>query len=62
MKKMSKTKVQVGYGTGGRGSNGKARYGKRRSGKVVYNGGFSNQPTVDFTSITQERWDEIFSK
>lgn len=37
----------------------KIRYGKRSSGKVVHNGGFSGQPTVTYTNITDEQWANI---
>jgi len=59
---MGATKIQVGYGSDGRGSNGKALYGRRRSGKLLHNGGFSGQPTVDYARVEQDDWDRIFGK
>lgn len=56
---MSK-KIQVGYGTGTRGSKKKGMYGSRSSGKVMQNGGFNFQPTVDFTQISDKKWIEMF--
>lgn len=55
-------KIQVGYGTGRRGSSRRDLYGTRQSGKVMLNGGFNNAPTVDYTSISEERWNNIFKK
>lgn len=53
-------KIQVGYGSDRRGSKAKGIYGKKRSGKILHNGGFSGEPTVDFTKISDERWASIF--
>jgi hypothetical protein len=40
----------------------KGRYGGRSNGKRVHNGGFSGNPTVDYSNISQETWDSIFGK
>ena len=58
---MSKTsRVQIGYGSDTRGSKKKGMYGKVSSGKYKANGGFSGEPTVDFTNVSNDRWAEIF--
>lgn len=63
------SKIQVGYGGGnregrGRGSFPKNSYGPSRRQKIT-NGGFSTPgtkcPTMSYETITQERWDKIFS-
>jgi len=57
---MSEGRIMVGYGSDRReGSTKKGLYGKRSGGKRRENGGFG-EPTVDFTRISQEKWDSIF--
>ena len=58
MKIMSK--VQVGYGSGGRQKGPKGAYGGVSMGKKRLNGGFNGLPTVDYTSVSDQRWAEIF--
>lgn len=62
------SKIQVGYGGGnkegfGRGSYPKGTYGPSRRQKIT-NGGFSTPghkcPTVDYTRISEEKWNRIF--
>lgn len=57
---MGSQRIQVGYGSDTRGKGPKNAYGKRTSGKVMYNGGFSGEPTVSFENISDQRWAEIF--
>jgi hypothetical protein len=57
---MGATKIQVGYGSDTRQKNRKNSYGKRSSGKLVRNGGFSGEPVVDFSTVSDDRWAEIF--
>lgn len=53
-------KITVGPYTGGRrDSTRKGLYGKQRSGKMRNNGGFSGEPTVGYTKISEERWNAI---
>jgi hypothetical protein len=53
-------KIQVGYGSDRReGSTKKGLYGSQRSGKLNHDGGFNRQPTVDYTSISDERWNAL---
>ena len=53
-------KIQVGQYTGGRRDSSKKNlYGKQRSGKLRNNGGFSGQPTVGYTNISEEQWEAI---
>lgn len=53
-------KIQVGYGSGSRGSTKKNLYGGRSSGKKLINGGFNGAITLDYTRVKQEDWDRIF--
>jgi hypothetical protein len=50
----------VGYGSDQRGKLPKNCYGTRSTGKKVTNGGFNYAPVVDFTSISDDRWINIF--
>jgi hypothetical protein len=54
------SKIQVGYGTGGRKSLKKGTYGTCGGEKIKLNGGFNGMPTVDFTDISDDRWAQIF--
>lgn len=56
---MSK-KIQVGYGSGKPLSQKTGLYGGRSGGKLTRNGGFNGLPTVTFTSISEDKWVEIF--
>jgi hypothetical protein len=57
---MSKTKIQVGYGTGQRGTNKKGLYANRSNGKLTLNGGFNGCPTVTYETITDDQWNKAF--
>lgn len=58
---MAKTKLQVGYGSDRReGSTKKGLYGGKRTGKNNINGGFNNGIVVDFTRISEDKWNSIF--
>ena len=57
---MGSSKIQVGYGSDGRGKKKKGLYAGRSTGKIVYDGGFNGQPTQSFQDIDKERWDSIF--
>jgi hypothetical protein len=57
---MSKTKIQIGYGSDKPLSQKKGLYGTRSSGKLMLNGGFNGAPTEDFHNIPNQRFIEIF--
>jgi hypothetical protein len=57
---MSNGKIVVGPATHQVESKKKGLYAGKRSGRVVQNGGFGNNPTVTFTSISQEEFDRVF--
>lgn len=62
------SKIQIGYGGGNREGRGRGKYPKNTYGpsrrQNITNGGFSTPgnkcPTVDYTGVTQEKWDKIF--
>lgn len=53
---MGATKIQVGYGTGQRGTKAKGLYGGRSTGKMTKNGGFNGNPTIDNHRVPDELW------
>lgn len=56
---MSK-KIQVGYGTGLRGSTKKGLYGNKSNGKINMNGGFNGCITMTYTNIDDDKWNKAF--